>query len=50
MRQAQATQRSLPSLYRFTNAQIFFVMTEGPIGTLPKTFSSVSVRPLKLIE
>ena len=50
MGQVQAPQRRLPSFLRFTYVQSFFVMTEGPIGALPKTDSSVSLRPLKLIE
>lgn len=48
--QVQAPQRRLPSLRRFTYPQSFFVMTEGPIGVLPKIFSSVSMHPLKLTE
>jgi hypothetical protein len=38
----------LPSRFFFTYAQIFFVISEGPIGLSPMTDSSVSVQPLKL--
>src|SRR5207247_1896937 len=31
--------RRLPSFFRFTYAQIFFVMSEGPIGLLPNSDS-----------
>lgn len=37
------------SLFLFTYAQIFFVMTEGPMGELPMIFSMESLQPLKLI-
>src|SRR6185369_18081882 len=35
--------------FRFTYAQIFFVISEGPMGLEPMTDSSVSSQPLKLI-
>src|SRR3989338_6780269 len=38
-----------PSLFRFTYAKIFFVITEGPMGVLPMIFSIESLQPLKLI-
>src|SRR5262249_3209318 len=37
------------SFFFFTYAQIFFVISEGPMGLLPMTSSSVSLHPLKLI-
>jgi hypothetical protein len=37
------------SFFRFTYAQIFLVISEGPIGVDPMTDSSVSLHPLKLI-
>ncbi len=40
----------LPSFFRFTYDQSFLVMSEGPIGLLPKRDSSESPHPLKLIE
>jgi hypothetical protein len=40
----------LPAMrFFFTYAQIFFVISEGPMGLGPMTDSSVSVQPLKLI-
>src|ERR1041385_4810478 len=38
------------SFFLFTYAQIFFVISEGPISAEPITDSSVSLQPLKLIE
>ena len=45
------TQRAyfFASFFRFTYAQIFFVISEGPMGVEPMTDSSVSLHPLKLI-
>ena len=40
----------LASLFRFTYAQIFFVISEGPMGAPPMTAYMVSLHPLKLIE
>ena len=48
-RAARAARYRLPSFFRLTYAQIFFVMTEGPIGSLPNTASSESLQPLKLM-
>src|SRR6266542_2282634 len=39
----------LPRRFRFTYAQIFFVISDGPVGLSPMTASSVSLQPLKLI-
>ncbi len=36
--------------FRLTYAQIFFVISEGPMGLAPMTASSVSLQPLKLME
>src|SRR5215813_3167758 len=40
----------LPRRFFLTYAQIFFVISEGPMGLSPMTDSSVSVQPLKLSE
>jgi hypothetical protein len=48
---AGAVAQRLPaSFFRFTYAQIFFVISDGPIGLEPKIDSTVSSQPLKLIE
>src|SRR5439155_8633483 len=38
------------SFFRFTYAQIFLVMSDGPMGEPPNTDSMESEQPLKLIE
>jgi len=41
----------LPEIFfRFTYAQSFFVISAGPIGAEPKTDSTESEQPLKVIE
>ncbi len=50
VRRAGRAYRRLPSFFRFTYDQSFLVMSEGPIGLLPKRDSSESPHPLKLIE
>ena len=39
----------LESLFDLINTQIFLVISLGAIGLLPKTCSTVSLRPAKLI-
>src|SRR5262249_47008167 len=50
LRAPRRAYRRLPSFFRFTYYQSFLVMSEGPIGLLPKRDSSESPHPLKLIE